>query len=237
MTSAADEEVLAPLRGLAIHCRPAAATTTFENRYVDGQRLQRCLAVARTLRPRDVPAPWRATARAVLLGPVLGEVEPALAGAFPYARVAVAAQGYLRQRLGDGTVVGRRWRPSRRWLARLAAVVLSAEDVAHAPGLLATLTAAPVLIVTRGAAGAELTSGGAPVAIRACSARAVDPTGAGDVFAAALLIALCEGRTPVGAARFAASAASWAVEAPGVAGIPTRRQVEERMGACDTSTR
>ncbi|MBI2320828.1 MAG: hypothetical protein HYU88_01700 [Chloroflexi bacterium] len=230
MTSAADVEVLAPLVGLAIHCRPAAATTTFENRDVDGRRLQRCLSVARTLRPRDVPAPWRETARAVLLGPVLGEVDPVLAGAFPCARVAVAAQGYLRQRLADGAVVGRHWWPSRRWLARLAAVVLSAEDVAHAPELLARLSASPLLIVTRGAAGAELTCGGA-------TAREIDPTGAGDVFAAALLIALCEGREPAGAVRFAASAASWAVEAPGVAGIATRRQVEERMGECETSTR
>lgn len=236
LTSAADEQALAPLRGLAVCCRPAAVTTTFEHRYIDGQRHLRCLAVAPSLGPTDLPASWRRTARAVLLAPVLHEVDPALAHAFPHARVAVGAQGYLRRRRRDGTVVGRRWRPARRWLAGLAAVVLSAEDGAHQPDLQARLATAPVLAVTHGAAGAQLIAGGATVTIPACPAREIDPTGAGDVFAAALLVALCEGQEAVAAARFAASAASWAVEAPGVAGIPARWQIEERLRACDTST-
>jgi sugar/nucleoside kinase (ribokinase family) len=54
----------------------------------------------------------------------------------------------------------------------------------------------------------------------------MDPTGAGDVFSAAFLIRLAETGDPCEAARFANVAASFSIEAPGVSGIPTRRQVE-----------
>ena len=57
----------------------------------------------------------------------------------------------------------------------------------------------------------------------------VDPTGAGDVFAAAFLIRLQETQDPIAAARFANATASFCVQAPGVTGIPTRAMVEERL--------
>ena len=63
------------------------------------------------------------------------------------------------------------------------------------------------------------------------AAREVDPTGAGDVFAAAYLIAYHESRDPVYAATYASCAASFAVEAPGMEGIPTRAQVASRLAA------
>ena len=58
--------------------------------------------------------------------------------------------------------------------------------------------------------------------------REVDPVGAGDVFAAAYLVAYHESRDPVYAATWASCAASFAVEAPGVAGIPTREHGSRR---------
>lgn len=228
--------MLAPLHDLAVLCRPAATTTTFENVYTAGRRSQRCLTVAERLGPADVPPRWRETARAVLLAPVMNEVDPALAYAFPGALVGVAAQGYLRTRRRDGAAVGRRWQPSRRWLGRLAALVLSGDDLAHAPALISKLSVAPVLVLTHGAAGAQLICGGETVVVPAYPAHEVDATGAGDVFAAALLVALVEGRPPAAAARFAASAASWAVEAPGTEGIATREQIEERLRRCDASS-
>jgi sugar/nucleoside kinase (ribokinase family) len=56
----------------------------------------------------------------------------------------------------------------------------------------------------------------------------VDPTGAGDAFAAAYLIALDEGADPWQAARFAAAAASFVVEAVGSV-TPERAAVERRL--------
>jgi sugar/nucleoside kinase (ribokinase family) len=53
----------------------------------------------------------------------------------------------------------------------------------------------------------------------------IDPTGAGDVFATAFMIRYQETGDPVQSARFANITASFGVEAPGIAGIPTRDQV------------
>ena len=59
----------------------------------------------------------------------------------------------------------------------------------------------------------------------------VDATGAGDVFAAALTAAwLLAGQLATAATlRFAAAAASCSVEGAGLAGVPTRAQVAERL--------
>jgi sugar/nucleoside kinase (ribokinase family) len=57
----------------------------------------------------------------------------------------------------------------------------------------------------------------------------VDATGAGDVFAAAYLVRLHETDDPLSAGLFASCAASISIEAPGLEGIPTRLQVEERL--------
>jgi 1D-myo-inositol 3-kinase len=55
----------------------------------------------------------------------------------------------------------------------------------------------------------------------------VDPTGAGDVFAAGFLIGLAESRDPLTAARFAVATASMSVAGVGMTAIPTRPQVDE----------
>ena len=56
-----------------------------------------------------------------------------------------------------------------------------------------------------------------------------DPTGAGDVFAAAFMLRFNETNDPYLAAPFANSAASFAIEGPGTTTLATRSQVEERM--------
>lgn len=95
----------------------------------------------------------------------------------------------------------------------------------------------PLLAVTKGATGAILlgpsppdpaAAAARPISVPAFPARAVDPTGAGDVFAAALLFGLRRGEPPRRAALRAAAAAALTVEAPGVAGIPTRAAAEAR---------
>jgi sugar/nucleoside kinase (ribokinase family) len=57
----------------------------------------------------------------------------------------------------------------------------------------------------------------------------VDPTGAGDVFAAAFVIALWRGKPALEAVRFAHAAASFVVEAPGASGIPTEERIRGRL--------
>jgi len=57
----------------------------------------------------------------------------------------------------------------------------------------------------------------------------VDPTGAGDVFAAAFLVRYHEAADPVEAAVFAACAASCAVEGVGTSSLGDRAEVAKRI--------
>jgi sugar/nucleoside kinase (ribokinase family) len=57
----------------------------------------------------------------------------------------------------------------------------------------------------------------------------VDPTGAGDVFAAAFFVRLLNTRDPWEAARFANRMAAISVTRPGVAGVPSMEEVQNCM--------
>jgi sugar/nucleoside kinase (ribokinase family) len=83
--------------------------------------------------------------------------------------------------------------------------------------------------MTQGARGCTVFVNGEARQIPGFPAREVDPTGAGDVFAAAFLVRLSETHDPFQAARFANATASFCVEASGVTGIPTREQVQARL--------
>ena len=68
------------------------------------------------------------------------------------------------------------------------------------------------MCATLGAAGVELhTAGSDPVTRRAPAVREVDPTGAGDSFAAAFVAALARGVEPVAAAEAACAVAAHSV--------------------------
>ena len=92
-----------------------------------------------------------------------------------------------------------------RAIAQRAAVLLPSEGELEALGL--PPDAAPVVCTTLGAAGARLGSERIP----APEVEEVDPTGAGDTFAAAFVVATMGGAEPLEAARSAVSIAAEAV--------------------------
>jgi len=109
-------------------------------------------------------------------------------------------------------------------------LVFSEEDVARDARLIREYSQlARIAVVTRGWRGATVFWNGESRECPAFRAREVDPTGAGDVFAAAFLVRLKETDDPYLAAPFANCAASFAIEGPGTTTIPTRGQVEERL--------
>ncbi len=87
----------------------------------------------------------------------------------------------------------------------------------------------PMVAYSRASRGACLHVDGRWRHVDAFPEREVDPTGAGDVFAAAFLIRLSESGDAALAARFAAAAASLSVSGEGMLAVADRRQVEERM--------
>lgn len=206
------------------------ATTTFENVYgPDGRRSQRVHAAAPPLDPAALPARWRA-ADLLLLAPVVGELDPAAFARAVRARVVgLCVQGLVREVRPGGAVIPRRLDPAAGALAGVGLAVLGEDEAAAQPDLVAALAAAvPLVAFTLGARGCEVVEGGRTRHLGVHPAREVDPTGAGDVFAAAMLLGLARGEDPLHAARLGAAAASIAVEGRGGAALPRIGEAWER---------
>src|SRR6266849_2760558 len=130
----------------------------------------------------------------------------------------------------EGALKPRSWDDAEEIVPLVSAVVLSEDDVAgdlSAPRRWArngrvyvTLAERGVLVLDRGT---EMTVPGYSVK------RVVDPTGAGDAFAAGLAIALADGRPADDCARFANAVASFAVEGVGMESLADRARVDARM--------
>lgn len=208
---------------------------TFENRYGAGGRVQTLHAGASRIGLDDAPAAWRA-APTVHLGPILDEVPEELVFGFPGALVGVTPQGWMRDWKSElpARVRYRLWNPQPAILERIDALVLSIEDVSGDEGLVRQYAALCRLIVlTRGALGATLLLHGKEHHVPAFPVEERDPTGAGDVFAAAFFVRLSEVGDPFAAARFAACTAALSVRHSGIAGIPTRAEVERHLRRTD----
>jgi len=222
LTSAAVDFPRTALQGVSAEVVPATTTTVFDNRYgPDGSRTQRVEAQAVRLEPGRLPDGWRAP-DVLHLVPVLSEVEVAAFRAATRPRLTgLCAQGLLRVVGPDGAVTQPPWRPDPALLAAVDVLVLSEDDLRGQGDLLARLAAAvPVVAFTRGSGGCDLIVRGRPTHVGVFPVREVDPTGAGDVFAAGLLFAMAQGADPVEAARLGAGAASFVVEAPGGEALP-----------------
>lgn len=244
IVSCADAEFAAfvpsSLPDVALHIRPSAATTTFDNRYTDGFRVQYLLARGQELSAADVPQAWL-SAPIVLLGPLTQELNPDLIALFPRregAIIAATPQGWLRRWDPDGRVWPTPWQEAERALPLLDVLILSHDDLlpfadgnrSDADAILTRWSMhVPLLVATDGRHGATLFRHGTTKRFPAYAVEEVDPTGAGDVFAAAFLTYLYRHGNPEQAVDFANCVASFSIEKQGVQGIPSVEMVMERM--------
>lgn len=225
VTAWAGDLPLGPLEGIPLVAVPSEHTTTFENRETPQGRVQVLHARAEALGRQHVPEAWR-RAPIVHLAPVADEVAPDLVHAFSAGLLAATPQGWLREWDAQGRVRPAPWPEYRFVLERVGAAVLSLEDLGGDTSRIPELaSAARVLVVTRGAQGAEVYWRGEVRHFPAPQVEEVDPTGAGDVFAAAFFIRLYQTRDPWEAARFATLLAADSVTRPGLAGAPDTEQV------------
>jgi hypothetical protein len=234
LTSASPELPLSELLSdIDVMVVPSRRTTQMRNVYSDGPRRQFIPQRASPLTADHLPPEWRQTP-IVLLGPVMGELEEAFAPVFRLSLVGIGAQGWLRRPGRDSRV--RQIMPAdfhaHGMLRHARALFLSDEDIPPgeaAPALAYWSDHVQIIAFTRGYNGADICVRGNWRHIDAFPAKVVDPTGAGDVFAAAFLIRLWESGDVWKATRFASCAASFSVEGEGTSAIPTREQVEARL--------
>lgn len=228
------------LPGIGLAVRQSTATTTFANRYHEGFRTQYLHARAEQVQVEDIPESWRA-APVVLLGPLAQELTSEFVTLFPRRQgviVAATPQGWLRRWDDDGRVWPTPWSAAEQVLPHLDVLVLSHDDLLpfadgnrkEADAMLARWSMhIPLLVATDGRYGATLFQRGLTEHFPAYFITEVDPTGAGDVFAAAFLFYLHKYGDPRKAVNFANCTAALSVEHLGITGIPTLDMVAERI--------
>lgn len=234
--------------GVELHLVDLAEGPVFVNREMPGGRIQSWPVRGHPLPLADLPPAWWA-ARAWSLVPVASELTEAWATAIPGgAFVGLAWQGLLRQPGSDGLT--ERLAPAPSALLDVATIVgVSRQDVAAdipASAIVRNLRTGTQVALTDGYHGGELLTVLADKSTRLVRwaavrpDRVVDPTGAGDVFLAALVAAMIRpdlttegtGRR-VEAVEFAAVTASFVVEAPGLLGVPDLAAVVTRLNRID----
>ncbi len=257
---AADAWELKVLRDAGVDLRlvPLEHGPIFNNVEHPEGRVQTCMDPGEPLTTARFPDEWRA-APGWILAPVASELPDAWAEIPPApARVALGWQGILRT-LRGGERVQRLAPHASPLLARANLVGVSQFDIAHdvtLDELCSYLRPGAELLLTCGELGGfrVLLDPAGTRAIHRYSAvpaaSTVDPTGAGDVFLAAVLASqlASDGGSSGGAhpgdrvarletrgLRVAAAAACLVVEGPGVFSVPELRVVRQRLAAVTAS--
>jgi sugar/nucleoside kinase (ribokinase family) len=244
LASTAEELDLLREAGVDIRIVPLERGPVFVNIERPEGRLQLCRERSDPMPVRAVPEPWL-SAPGWMLAPVAAELPPAWAEVpSREATVAVGWQGLIRELVPGEPVRHVRPTPTD-ILARADLVGISRDDVDRAVPLVdlyACVRRGATVVLTQGDQGGIVADGVAPdgslhlrhyPAVR--SHKSVDPTGAGDVFLAALAAARIQPRLVGGRIGqgfdllLAAAAASLVLEGPGLHGVPSRDSVRRRM--------
>ncbi len=207
--------------------------------------------MADNIYPHHIPVGYEG-ADLVHLAPVLSEIELEAwdFGAFS-GLVAINVQGWIKvageaveaadfeqfQQRGVGgkysqnparRVVQKAWDVRVEQLRGIDVACLSEEDIIGQGDLLERLIAAiPVVVLTLGELGSRVYVDGDVVEVGIYRTEIVDPTGAGDVFAAMFTHKLAEGFSAADAARFGAAASSIVIEDIGARALFRADFVEE----------
>ena len=225
-----DFDAARDLPGVHVFASRSPATTRFTNDYErGGTRRQVLSARAGSVDVAVLPDAWR-DPDVLFLAPVAGEVAGGLARAFEAEVVGAAAQGWLRAFDAEGNVTAREWADPAGDLAGVHVLVLSEHDLPRAGAQARELLSfVPIVALTRGWQGLSLYTREGLQEIPGLPREETDPTGAGDVFAAALLVGYHETGDVAEAAAFAACAASCAVEGIGASSLGDRAEVTRRL--------
>ncbi len=205
---------------------PSPATTTFRNEYTPQDRQQTIGPIARSINAADVPPDCRQTTL-VHLCPLAQDVKSPVTTVFNNSLLVATLQGWLRQWNGQGLVSLGGWQAVVKILPKLQAAVISIKDIEDNWDFAKKWASfLPTLIVTQSQDGCVIFHRGQKITVPARPARQVDPTGAGDVFAAAFFIRFYETGQMWQSAYFANVTASMSIELPGPEGVPDLAEIE-----------
>ncbi len=203
------------------------STTTFTNREVAGRRAQSLHAWAGEIDLSGLPPLWR-SAQAIHIAPVAQEIDARQLARLSPQLLGCTPQGWMRawdrDRLGAIRPTPLRLPPE--FISRIDVMVISSEESVPARDILEMVGRSGLAVVTRAEQGARLIDRGRRVDLESFPARVVETTGAGDVFAGALIAERAERRPVVASARYASAAAALKVAGRGLSAVPQRDAVE-----------
>ncbi len=226
ITSPSRDLDLNPLSETSIHMVLSQDSTTFSNEYLPEGRLQSISATAASLTSTDIPDDWR-DAPIVHIAPIANEVDKSILDLFPQALICLTPQGWLRRWGPSGEVWLENWEIIQDQISRATAVVFSIEDLEGNEETVDQISRfCEILAITEGSRGARIFWADEWRQIPAPVVEEIDPTGAGDIFAAAFFIFLNNGHSPWAAARFANYLAAFSVTRRGIASIPRSTDVK-----------
>lgn len=222
---------------VSVRSRPCPETTTFSLAYTPEGIRELVLEKEGGTIEADMLLSEVRDADVIFLCPLAHEISPELVlfaakENSGKGMIAVAPQGWLRSwEQGGGRVSVHPWKEAKDILQHADILVISEEDVQGNQKLIEKYRASTkgIMVVTQGPRGATAYRGKEVFSQPAYPAAVVDPTGAGDIFAAALAISWRETFSVEEALRFANAAASLAIEAIGASGVPTRADIQRRM--------
>jgi len=224
-----DAPSLTALNGIEMKVASAEQSTTFENIYVEGVRFQKWHASATPLALEHVPPAWH-NAPIIHLSPMGQELSPGMCSHFPNSLVCVTIQGWLRGQDDDDNVI---YQPHPDLDASLGCIDILVMSLADVKGDRAAadylLTSVKIGVETLGPQGCRVYHNGEVVHVPVQSEREVDPTGAGDIFAAAFFIHYRDTGDVIQAARFANTCGALSVRQVGIAGVPRLAEVETHL--------
>ncbi len=202
--------------------------TTMENVYSDSGREQFVHAEGPSIPFGAFPSAWLEDS-VVLLCPVFRELEPETSRRTRGLVTGASVQGWLRKKGEGGRVECYADTGFLDDLQGIDVLFYSVEDLGGHPELVEKFRrVAPIVVETRGPGGAFVTMDNATTHFPAQDTVEVDPTGAGDTFAAAFLAHYVRHRSPPDAARFATRLAEVMVAHTG----PLTRDQVRRVEGC-----
>jgi sugar/nucleoside kinase (ribokinase family) len=216
----------------------AGQTTTFRNLYTsENIRTQTVEGISQPITPEILPANWRKP-DILFICPVLNEVDLVSWNKATYAKiVGIGVQGFVRcVEKPSGKVEHKSWNPRAKDLEGVDVAFLSKQDVIGQEELIDILIEnVDIVVVTHGQQGADVYEKNRKFHMGIYKTNVIDPTGAGDCFAAGFMQALAMGKTCQTAAKRAAACASVIIEGQGLECIDRMNEAIDREECIETN--
>lgn len=209
----------------------AATPTVFVNDYRAERRVQTLLHWAGRIDLNGLPPHWR-NAKIVHLGPIADEIDPRQGAGLTNQFLGATPQGWMRSwpRTGGGQVSHIPLKLPGSLTERLDSVIVSIDEIPFTREIVNRVGERRLSVVTRDSEGAQVIAGGEKIDLPGHRVKVVDPSGAGDVFAAAFFLKASDRTVSARkAGTYANAVAALSVGDVGTAGVPHRNAVQRLL--------